>query len=74
MILIGLGGCYDVRKVGGIIYQRDCLLGRVPHCRELRIREGQLAYMPRASVGLGVASHPSTRDQVNVIILMWDKW
>jgi hypothetical protein len=28
-------------------------------CRELSIREDRLAYMPRASVGLGVASHPS---------------
>jgi hypothetical protein len=28
-------------------------------CRELRIREGGLVCMPRVSVGLGVASHPS---------------
>jgi hypothetical protein len=31
----------------------------VSHCRELRIREGQLAYMPRASVALRVVSQAS---------------
>jgi hypothetical protein len=34
-------------------------------CRELRIREDRLAYMPRASAGFGEASHPSAPDQAN---------
>jgi hypothetical protein len=34
-------------------------VGKLTVCRELRIREDRLAYMPLASVRLGVASHAS---------------
>jgi hypothetical protein len=49
----------DVITSTVLVVWRDTQSVRVSHCRELRIPEGQLAYMPRASVSLGVVSHPS---------------
>jgi hypothetical protein len=33
-------------------------------CRELRIRDGRVTYMPGASLDFGVASHPSGTEQL----------